>query len=113
MNTSKKEQKQNLKKLHHGMPQPSQRHPNTKSPNHTKTTTVMAHGLLTTNSLNKIENNPVTKPASTKLNRNQVSANWTNVAGALKTQRSIPPTKKMGKWMTPDLLFCIFFLHFG
>lgn len=33
----------------------------------------------------------------TKTNRNQVSANWSNVANSFKTQRTISPTKKLGK----------------
>lgn len=97
MSATKKDQKQHKNCQNTAMA--NQRLPNGKNQTHNKSTKnpttmnpTIVPGLLSA------DNKPVTKTASTKLNRSQVSANWTNDAGALKSQQKIPTTNKKGKW---------------
>lgn len=107
MNTTKKEQKvnNNNKRISHNTTATNnnQRNQNAKVISQTKTSTKAVGNtnvVLGVNSINKIDSNlsiVSTKSTVTKTNRNQVSANWNNVAGSLKSSRSIPSNKKLGK----------------
>lgn len=63
-----------------------------------------SNGLKDENAITKIDCNNVNfvlapnKPSPTKTSRNQVSANWNNVANTLKSQRTIAPSKKIGNF---------------
>lgn len=97
--------KQNTKKNFHAASMTNQRQVTNKTQNTNKTTkstltktTNITNGLLSPHTVNNnLENNVVEKMPTTTLNRNQVSANWNCVAGALKSHHgNIPQHKKIG-----------------
>lgn len=98
--SGKNEAKTNNRKISIGsVPVNQQRSPSSKHTN--KIITVNNDGK-DENAINKMDGNgPLTaanKPSPAKTSRNQVSANWNSVAGTLKSQRTIPPNKKNGKY---------------
>lgn len=99
--SGKKETKINSKKITIGSVPINQRSPSSKYSN--KNTVTNTNGLIDENPKNKVENqtSPLAannKPSPAKTSRNQVSANWNSVAGSLKSHRTIPSTKKIGKY---------------
>lgn len=76
-----------------------QRSPSIKNQNKTNTT-ANCNGLKESTPTNVIDDNATittNKTTPTKTSRNQVSANWNSVAASLKSQRTIPSSKKNGK----------------
>lgn len=68
-----------------------------KCPKPTKTTTSHNENVAEKNENTTTNTTVTSKTSPTKLNRNQVSANWSTVVGSLKSQRHVPPQKKIGK----------------
>lgn len=95
----KNETKINHRKISVGSTPLVQHSPSTKNQNKT-TNTANCNGLKDSTPTNVIDDNATittNKTTPTKTSRNQVSANWNSVAASLKSQRTIPSSKKNGK----------------
>lgn len=109
--SAKKETKTQNKKITIGSVPINQRSPSSKHNNKTTNTintTTNASGLKDINPIIKLDSNgalATTKASPAKTSRNQVSANWNSVAGSLKSQRTIPTSKKFGNYIFIDR-FC-------
>lgn len=103
--SAKKETKIQNKKISIASLPINQRSPSSKN-NNKPATVPNSSGLKDTNPVSKIDNNcplATNKSSPTRTSRNQVSANWNSVAGALKSQRTTSSAKKTGTKLSNTL----------
>lgn len=103
--STKKDNKTNNKKIHSIGAMPI--NPRTSCMKQCDATIANSGGLKEANSVCQSDSiGPIlasNKLSPAKTSRNQVSANWNSVASTLKSQRTIPANKKIGKQPCPFL----------